>query len=1810
MKIKKSTKILSLFLAVLMLATSIPFAAFATDESGIKPAEDTSLERPFVTMKPSERIRIPSLITMDDGTLVAHGEARWNGGMDGGGNDTMIARSSDNGINWTYTFVNYYPDNGNEFNKASTSTCDSAIATDGKRLYLLTTFFPAGYALNGYSANNQVKSGDTAFDANGRIKLRLLGESSYNYYLGDFDETTGRAKVFNNNGEVYGDYNVDHDFYLYDGTNRNGNLFYSDCLFQTVKTTFLMFRTSDDNGATWSDFTLVNAKKTDEAFYGVGPGRGIVTADGTIAFACYKWNGTISSQRSSFIYSRDGGKTWTRTPNMGELKTWVGHGTWHSECQLVELDDNTIRMFARNDFGKIIYGDAKVGSDGVTYEWINGAGTDGDLWGTAGKGPTVLDNEINGKPFSICADCQYSVIKYSKKMQWNGQYYDALIVSSPSNGGRSDGTFTVLLMDKNYNVVNAVQYQYTSGFFAYSCITELSDGRIAVLFEDDSAARSMDFKIFDVDKISGFRIPELGRVQDIELIKGDNKTFFVSENVITNSDPTIASASFNERYASEGNLGFDAGFTGEKIHLSEALYNFTKTPDGLWNIGNMGVWLTVYQLGLPSTKDKKDIVVRQEGEYFQFIDGSGEALYFWRDTSKIYQWDRTTAYGTDGSSGSGDYAGTLFEVFRPAKIDEQVNDTDPVPGYVRITDIKEIADGGQYLIGCKVDGSYYFLYPSLSNDNTYSHSVKCNGNKILAGYFMTVDALASGKTTIVNGLNTYNITVSDFSREIIGVVDYDPVIYTHGTSITNAADITTIGNRIADGNTPGEKQTNYRMRDNNYTVIGVDAVSATTGELLANCDIIPDGTKLTGILPLANTESYKSYESGTYVTLKTQLRDSNGLVWIQTDRLYVASHPVNAHVIVGNSIDAWEATLPLSTLIVANGSYGNTMKSDTVFNGYGNGYNLNALNINEGNAMTYAFTKADAIYNTNGSDKYAGVGENNHEKSGGSRSASYTHNIMTETQVNNNIILGYYYYDKSSPKNEGITADPNDPTSFSINIAHNGVKSSGANQNTPAVTVDSTSVTKLSGSGSIKSVANPFIGYTVGNDNANQVETVNLSTKNDDGTDSVSPNTTSSFTGLVYHGERAYYENKHSVWTDKATAINNIRLTFEVKMCDKSVERKAFEDSFVIRKSTWYTTDTWKQYMGALLVYEEYLNNYTLLTTDALRTVDADYTDIPYQDVLYRNGDTTIELSYNNLTKRADFSPLEEAVESKADIYQNGIELESGNYTPDSYNAFLNAYEAGNALLNDERYDTDDERANAAGYIKGPETPTQDGEYDILDNNRPYNPDHDRLQLQKEIEQLADDINNTQPVLAADDDAYVAARDVSKKIDKTAYTDDGAKVDGAVETGDTNIYKDYNGKLYVNLPKTEVGQGELDGYTTDLLEEMNVSNEASMAKTFHVDFTVTVDGTSVNAETDEHQADYRYGTVANIDLTQFMGDEYTVKCIVNSVDADTTKKETEINLADCGYKVSILMQENLEVKVEVTTNPAITVVDYFGTVIAALNGTSVTINGDKLTVGDVTVTAVQVPKYKFVGWSLEDGTHEITSATTIKQVGILNSTDHIVTAVNGKVNGKDRFDAKHFDLKMTLTADDANAKYWTRTVDGVTSLASYENKFVVFTTNEDVTFTAYNDVNDLPNMDLVNQVNEAIPAVYATGYMANDKFVMSCDYSAPDTVKVLSAGVIYSNTASTADTLVKGASGTVAYASNNISHWNGASEAEKLTRSGTYTMSKSKNIYDGTTHYMRAFVCYTAEYNGKDIPYVAYSDKIYKCENGVVTAVN
>ena len=1821
----RTKRVLAFFLALVLAMTSFPLLAFATDESGIKPEDGVSEGSPFVYNQPSQLYRIPNLVTLDDGTLIAQADARWDGGMDGGGNDSVVARSTDGGATWHYSMLTYYPDNGNKFDKASTSICDSALATDGVNVYSLSTFFPAGYALNEKSANAQ-PVGDKAFDSNGRLLLRRNG-SGYDYYLGEFDKdgSEGRALIYSNDGTPVDGYTVDHDFYLYIDGSKSGTLFYSDCEFQTVKTTFLIFRSSTDGGQTWSDMQLVDVKYNDEQFCGVGPGRGLVTSDGTIIFGCYSWNGSNGSQASSFIYSKDGGKTWTRTESLPDLKYWIDYTLeWNgtSECQPVELDDGTIRLFCRTARRRIVYADAKKDSNG-NYYWVNAT--------EDGGGPIHIDSEFNGQDFDITENNQYSVIKYSKKVLWDGNYYTMLIASHANGGGatRANGTLTFLLLNTNNDVVNAVQYQYTTGGFGYSCLTELPNGQIAVLYEntdDFSTLRYYEFP--DIEEISGFRIPDIKRVYNVSIVRHDSQTYAVTTNEFTNSDDTVVSTEFVPNYSSTAQMGGDASFSGQQIPLSNALYTFSQTADNQWYVSSMGVHLTIETAGQPSTKDRAPININyvSDGNYFQFIDNSNEALYMWRDnsTGKQYQFDQTTAYGPTAPDGEQDYAGTIFKVFRPTIAGETSSVDDPVPGYKEVT---KIEDGGKYLIGCEIDGNYYFLYPSLSANNVYTHTIKGNKDYVEDGYDMTVTGLKSGTATITCGNDTYVVQVSDYSREIVGIVDYDPVIYTHGFASETQSEIVTFGSNISDGSVEGEKVTEYRINDPSYKILSITPVEAFGDDQtpLDNSNITAEGDenggKLTGNLSLANTSDFNAYDSGTYVTLKTLLQDSTGLIWVQTDRLYVASNPVPGHILVGNfnKRDNWGSSggINLSTFIMAYDSYGNTTMTPSQT---GTAYVGNAK-------ILYPTIENHATYNSDITEianlkdttvteyKAAGVLENYNKTAWGNQ--SYELKIL-DNPTADTVNVAYYYYDKSSDKNEGIVADPTDPSNFSLVMkrmpvdvqynADDGWKRTVIIGGTSSVDgTERSRINKISGSGTITPMTYMFGGtpdnktsYSILSDQHAASATVQCSTK-ENGVETVQPNTTASLKGEVQYQEGAERTD------DRANSWNDLNLTFEIKMCDKSNERKAYDDATTrVEKSTWYTTDSWYNYMNAILIRQEYLNNYTLLTTDAERPYNSNPAYSKYSDYFTYEGQDTIEVAYEYLQKRADFTPLENALEDNLNEYQQGIILPDGsNYTPDSYIAFHKAYDAGKEFLNQDAYDTEDERNNTPGYVL---TPTDDPNY-IMGPDVNTEDDSKRLEVQVEIEDLADAINNAKLSVAADDEVYVAVKNESERIDKTAYEDNGAQIEDTIKTSDADIYLEYNGVNYVNIPDSE--QNRLDAHITQLLTDINVGSDASSAqvKKYHVDYTIDVDNEPQTAVTVENKADYYYGETAHIDLTKYMSDQYTVKCTVTSESGG--KQPTTYNLADTDYIVSILIQEDITVDVEITENEAITVKDYYGTVIGIgyipEDGATVDVMDNQITInGGDPIFAKESPRYKFVRWSLEEGIKTINEATVIKQIGVLNEGEvKNFSAVNGTVNDSDTFSTPYFNTKLSISA--AEGSIWTRTVDGEEYLASYDPSFVAFSSNEDVVFTAY-DPSNLPD-SVSSQVSNAIPAIYGTGYFANDKFTLSCDYSATDDVKVLEAGIICSKSedASTADTLVKGGVNTFTAPANRIAHWNNSDN------SGTFTITLN-NSSTGT-YYMRAYVSYTKEYvadenSGATVPYVSYCERIFKCENGVVTPVN
>lgn len=447
-----------------------------------KPADGQTSGQPFAAgTGGSQNFRIPAMVTLDDGTIIAAADARWNTSADAGGLDTIVSRSSDNGANWNYTFANYLGDNGNTYVKESATFIDPALATDGSTIYMLADLFPGGVALN---SSNQKPEAAAAFDEQGRLKLAQSGSSDYSYYLGEFEN--GRAQIFGADGNAVEDYTVDEYFNLYQGDVEVSNLFFSDSPYQVVKTSYLYLTKSTDKGATWSAPTLINVKADDEQFYGVGPGTGIVTSDGTILFSAYKWNGTDSSQRSSFIYSTDGGETWERTEN-------ATGNTWSSENQLVELNDGTIRMFFRNGSNQICYVDATGNAD------------EGYTWGSIVQ--TGVSNNSN---------CQISALKYSRTI--NGK--EAILLSCPTDsswGSRSAGKIFVGLVNDDgtmdFNSFSATAV--TNGTFQYSCLTEQSDGSVGLLYENGSASiQYTNFQIENLAKDAQIGDPDPGFVSE------------------------------------------------------------------------------------------------------------------------------------------------------------------------------------------------------------------------------------------------------------------------------------------------------------------------------------------------------------------------------------------------------------------------------------------------------------------------------------------------------------------------------------------------------------------------------------------------------------------------------------------------------------------------------------------------------------------------------------------------------------------------------------------------------------------------------------------------------------------------------------------------------------------------------------------------------------------------------------------------------------------------------------------------------------------------------------------------------------------------------------------------------------------------------------------------------------------------------------------------------------------------------------------------------------------------------------------------
>lgn len=1715
---KKWTAVL---MAILMVLTAFPVttAMAAGSSEASKPADGTTQGRPFVSDNPSHWYRIPSMVTLDDGTIVAAADARWDGGMDGGGNDVITAHSTDNGDTWSYTWAGYYGDNGNVFNKASTSYCDSNIATDGKNLYMLSTFFASGVAINGTSANAQ-PSKDTGLDSQGRLLLARNG-GDYDYYVGAVG-ADGYASIYRtSDSTVVSSYKVNGEFELFKNGAYVGCVWYSNCEFQAKKCQYLFFRTSTDGGKTWSAPSLVNARKSGEKFLGAGPGRAIVTDDGTICMPVYvygdnAWGSGDASQATSFIYSKDQGKTWSRTENFTSTSSFGGSG-WSSEAQLVDLGNGVVRCFYRNGKKKIMYCDATWNGSG--YQWGDVVDTGIDIWG----------------------NCQLSAIMYPYLIDGKR----AILVSSPSSteGRKTGAIFTLLLNDDNTVSTEYAKKTITAegAMFAYSCLTVLKDGRVADLYETDAC--DFTYKVFDIQSLTGMDA-DVPTTTDIQMNVGQKKTLtFSAQNVNNSASDIVSLSAAKEVPGATANKATDANYSGDSISVKRALYTFTSTGTE-YTIAHAGMYLSVGtngKAGYPGASTPANVTLRAVDGGFQLLQDGHYGLYFMEKDSKgnvVNHFERWDFEGKDKDTKTEEEVlkATTFQLYRRIRTGE--TGSTELPGYIQVNTVD---DGEEYLIVYHGTDGYFLLNPSTSTTNMYAHCLKANGGSTIDGYNVTVTANAVGNAVVQAGLNTYNITVVDGDLAVTGVVKYDPVIYTHGDASGKGQPYMYCGSLISDGSQAGEKETHYTVNDSRYTITGIKCVEDSAADIK-----YADG-KLSGTLHIADTVEYANYNKGETVTIETNLTDTDGNIWTQTDKLYVASNPVAGHTIGtqqmwGNSFGSHTNHLPL--IYVAEGSYGNTDRKTYT----GTHQICNAYNVEDANSLVYKkdTTSIGNLLSSSAGDKLAGLGDNNNS---GDATVSSSHLLEVK---DTSTVSAYYYYDMSSDNNQGVTRNNTNGTSYSLKLGITPIAvANGSNNNGVVDFPSNDKLNYFSGDGFTADRVY-FDSYTLGS-GGKQYETIT-------GTTNVAANSTATMSGVA-----ELQAHVNTTWgTIKRNCTNwvNLGVNFQVKVCNKSNERKPYTEAVnKVRVSTDYTKETWDKYTTALLNTEAYLNNYTLLTTDETT-----------QDV-----GTVLDSTYTGLTKRADFTELEKVVEQNKAAYDKGFagnvtDTDQNKYTVDSWQNFENAYNAGTDLL--ARY-PEKGRNNVAGFTVGPDSAEKT--------------------TQTQIDETATQLKNSGLVVAADASAYESARSISATIDRTAFPDDGTAITNTVTKGNSTIYKAYNGKDYVNLPAGQ--QDTVDGFTADLLSNMNVGESSQSGRIFTV--ACTVNGNAF--ETREGKAQYHYGTIAHLDFSAYESQD-TV-CVVHTKTGDT-----KIDLAKCKYQLSLLVQRDTTIMVTTATRPNVIVADYFGTILGAFEGaTSVTVKGNTVTVGDTVITAKDSPKYTFTGWTWSEGTHVIPAGQVAKIVQRGTRTgvdvDYTVsnsgTAANALINGATQYTAPGINKPLELTSD--NAVYWTRTVNGVETLASYEQNVTLFSANTDTTYSAYASLNDLPK-NLQEQAESGTPALNGVGFFADSKFTLSCDYSAGAEVTVLEVGVIYSATKNGKDTLVKGGGDDVqTVVSRNVANWTGS------PNSGTFTMTKKGS--DTGSHYMRMYVSYRTSRMNTQVPFVVYGD-IYQCVNGAVSAVH
>lgn len=430
---------------------------------------DEELTKESTAANGGTAFRIPSLINAN-GTLIAAAD-KASCGADWGYIELAVRRSEDGGKTWSDIESVAVPP-ARETRKSAECYASAfyidpcmALTNDGE-IIMIADFWPECMGIHKKKLLDKKKIPYGLLDDQ---MVPLIYDRNGSFYYVKPDGTVLNSKKEQTNysvksptGSLYRDDEYLGNIYLNGAMGKNeenANTTFGAPL-KAPKRCYVFMLKSNDGGKTWSepkDITNMILEETDGTFLGVAPGVGLTLEDGKVVMPLYTLkNGSVS------IFTTDGGKTWHRMRRNPYCQTT---GEW----QMISAQNgNIIGIGRQNNFGKT----------------------------------PVCISENGAKSWLKCKKTALNAPKCQKSIISAGGY---VFCSHPSGRQRENGVISIgkpRMIKGSYSHIDWFKdIEINNGFFAYSCLAQIDEDTIGVLYESQPSSY-IEFQTFKISEIT------------------------------------------------------------------------------------------------------------------------------------------------------------------------------------------------------------------------------------------------------------------------------------------------------------------------------------------------------------------------------------------------------------------------------------------------------------------------------------------------------------------------------------------------------------------------------------------------------------------------------------------------------------------------------------------------------------------------------------------------------------------------------------------------------------------------------------------------------------------------------------------------------------------------------------------------------------------------------------------------------------------------------------------------------------------------------------------------------------------------------------------------------------------------------------------------------------------------------------------------------------------------------------------------------------------------------------------------------------